>query len=70
MSNNLFNEIEKNSIMLYFDINERIKKLEEIFETIEYTSPSPHLYIITIERFVRALLHLIIYKILHLVDKM
>ena len=30
-------------------MNERIKKLEEIFETIEYTSPSPHLYIITIE---------------------
>ena len=49
MSKQSLNESDKNSIMLFFDINERIKKLEEIFETIEYTSPSPHLYIITIE---------------------
>ena len=49
MSKQSLNESEKNSIILYFDLNERIKKLEEIFENIEYTSPSPHLYIITIE---------------------
>ena len=49
MSKQTLNESDKNSIMLYFDINERIKKLEEIFENIEYTSPSPHLYKITIE---------------------
>ena len=48
MSKQTLNESDKNSIMLYFDINERIKKLEEIFESIEYTSPSPYEYKITI----------------------
>ena len=48
MSNPPFNESDKNSIILFFDVNERIKKLEEIFESIEYTSPSPYEYKITI----------------------
>ena len=34
----------KSCIILYFDVNERIKKLEEIFESIDYTSPSPYEY--------------------------
>ena len=48
MSNQSLNESDKNSIILYFDVNERIKKLEEIFESIDYTSPSPYEYKITI----------------------
>jgi len=48
MSNLPLNESDKNSIILFFDVNERIKKLEEIFESIEYTSPSPYEYKITI----------------------
>ena len=34
--------------MLYFDINEKIKKLEETFESIEYISPTPLEYKIII----------------------
>ena len=48
MSKQLLNESDKNSIMLYFDINEKIKKLEEIFESIEYISPTPLEYKIII----------------------
>jgi len=48
MSKQSLNESDKNSIMLYFDINEKIKKLEEIFESIEYISPSPFEYKIVI----------------------
>ena len=48
MSNLPLNESDKNSIILFFDVNERIKKLEEIFESIEYTSPSPYEYKIAI----------------------
>ena len=48
MSNQSLNESDKNSIILYFDVNERIKKLEEIFGSIDYTSPSPYEYKITI----------------------
>ena len=48
MSNQSLNESDKNSIILYFDVNERIKKLEEIFESVDYTSPSPYEYKITI----------------------
>ena len=48
MSKQSLNESDKNSIMLYFDINEKIKKLEEIFESIEYISPSPFQYKIII----------------------
>jgi len=48
MSNPPLNESDKNSIILFFDVNERIKKLEEIFESIEYTSPSPYEYKIAI----------------------
>ena len=48
MSKHSLNESDKNSIMLYFDINEKIKKLEEIFESIEYISPSPFEYKIII----------------------
>jgi len=49
MAKNLNNDIEKNSIILYFDINERIIKLEEIFESIDYVSPSPYEYKIIIK---------------------
>ena len=48
MSKQSLNESDKNSIMLYFDINEKIKKLEEIFESIEYISPTPLEYKIII----------------------
>ena len=48
MSKQSLNESNKNSIMLYFDINEKIKKLEEIFESIEYISPTPLEYKIII----------------------
>ena len=48
MSKQSLNESDKNSIMLYFDNNEKIKKLEEIFESIEYVSPSPFQYKIII----------------------
>ena len=48
MSKQSLNESDKNSIMLYFDNNEKIKKLEEIFESIEYISPSPFQYKIII----------------------
>ena len=48
MSNQSLNESDKNSIILYFDVNERIKKLEDIFESVDYTSPSPYEYKITI----------------------
>ena len=48
MVEQILNESDKNSNLLYFDINERIKKLEEIFETIEYISPAPYEYKIII----------------------
>ena len=48
MSKQSLNESDKNSIMLYFDINEKIKKLEEIFVSIEYISPTPLEYKIII----------------------
>ena len=48
MSRQTLNESDKNSIILYFDINDKIKKLEEIFESIEYLSPSPYEYKIII----------------------
>ena len=48
MAEQILNESDKNSNLLYFDINERIKKLEEIFETIEYISPAPYEYKIII----------------------
>ena len=48
MSKQSLNESDKNSIMLYFDINEKIKKLEEIFDSIDYISPCPFEYKIII----------------------
>ena len=48
MSRQTLNESDKNSIILYFDNNDKIKKLEEIFESIEYLSPSPYEYKIII----------------------
>jgi len=48
MSKQSLNESNKNSIMLYFDVNEKIKKLEEIFDYVEYISPSPFEYKIII----------------------
>ena len=48
MSKQTLNESDKNSIILYFDNNDKIKKLEEIFESIEYLSPSPYEYKIII----------------------
>jgi len=40
MSKQSINESDKNSIIIYSDVNERIKKLEEMFDSIEYVSPS------------------------------
>ena len=49
MSISTLNEPEKSSIILGFNLEERIKKLEEIFNSIKYISPAPYEYKIIIK---------------------
>ena len=49
MSKSTISETEKSSFKTIFNIEERVKKLEEIFSSIKYISPAPYEYNIIIE---------------------
>ena len=50
MSKSTINETEKSSLKTIFNnVEERVKKLEEFFDSIEYISPAPYEYKIIIE---------------------
>ena len=49
MSKSTIFETERKSIKIDSNIEERVKKLEDIFDSIEYVSPAPFVYKIIIE---------------------
>ena len=48
MSKTLLSESEKSSFTIDFNLEERVKKLEEMFDSIKYVSPAPFEYKIII----------------------
>ena len=48
MSKTLLSESEKSSFTIDFNLEERVKKLEEMFDSIKYISPAPFEYKIII----------------------
>ena len=56
MSKILLNDLEKSSFTKDFNLEERVKKLEEIFDSIKYISPAPFEYkIIIIDKKIKTL---------------
>ena len=49
MSKSTLTESDKSSLIIFYNGEERVKKLEEIFDSIKYISPAPFEYKIIIE---------------------